>query len=78
MPKQPPPTPGSLIAVEFVHGPADGAKEIRRGTVALTLDPSLPASVQKNGQTYALTEVRVYLGQNSGSKAIYTPTTPHT
>lgn len=61
-----------MIAVEFCRGPADGMKEISRGRLEVTMDPSkLPFTVERAGQTYALTEIRIYIRQNAG-KAIYT------
>jgi hypothetical protein len=51
-------------------------KEISRGRLEVTMDPSkLPFTVERAGQTYALTEIRIYIRQNAG-KAIYTLTPP--
>lgn len=74
MAKQPPSPPESLIAVEFYRGPADGVKDVRKGRLEVALDTSaFPLSVERDGATYTLTEIRVYIGRNSG-KAIYTLT----
>jgi len=73
---RPTPHPQPLIAVEFYRGPADGVKDVRKGRLEIALDTSaFPLSVERDGGTYTLTEIRVYLGRNSG-KAIYTLTPP--
>lgn len=72
------PPASKLIAVEFLRGAADGAKEVRSGEILLPSNHPLPSTLTKNGQKYTLTEVRIYLGPTRGSKAIYTPHTPHT
>jgi hypothetical protein len=60
-----------LIAIEFCRGPADGTKDVRKGRLEVRLDSTFPPSVEMSGGTYLLTEIRFYVGTNTG-KVIYT------